>query len=81
MYQGLELEERAAAAEVVATWILSVNLRQRYDAMALVRRFNITTALPSLRHLLVRLASEEGVESRHEFGVVAKLVKALKPED
>jgi hypothetical protein len=81
MYQGLELDEQTAAAEVVAGWILSANVRQRYDAIALVRRFSITTALPNLRRLLVRQASEEGVESRYEFGMVAKLIMALEHED
>jgi hypothetical protein len=77
-YAKLNAEERAQADEAIAVWVLSENKRQRFDALAMVRRFKIAAALPNLKRLLFNLASSGTAESRYDFGYVSSLIQMLE---
>jgi hypothetical protein len=55
-YQRLDDRDRAQANRVIADWLLSETEAKRFDAVALVRGFRITEAVPALRELSQRLA-------------------------
>ena len=76
-YAKLSVEDRAQADEAIAEWLLSENKRQRFDALAMVRRFKIAAALPNLKRLLFKLASGDSAESRYDFGYVTSLIRML----
>lgn len=50
-YATLRPEEKAAADFLLAEWVHSVDEGQQFDALALIRRFRIRSALPSLERL------------------------------
>lgn len=50
-YATLRPEEKAAADSLLAEWVHSADEGQQFDAIALIRRFRIRSALPSLDRL------------------------------
>lgn len=56
MYRSLSTPDRERANEVLAEWALSDEEAKRFDAVALIREFQVVTAAPALRELGRRLA-------------------------
>ena len=56
LYQSFGDSERAMADQVLAEWVLSEEEGVRYDALALISEFKITTTVQVLRKLASRLA-------------------------
>ena len=59
-YQRLDEEDKSVANVVLVRWVTEGNTRQRYDALALIREFEIRSALPALRENLASLAQATG---------------------
>lgn len=59
-YATLQLEEKAAADALLAEWVHSADEGQQFDALALIRRFRIRSALPSLDRLSGKLEHTTG---------------------
>lgn len=54
-YRQLDTLERPVADEVVAGWVMSDTEAKRFDAVALIREFEVVRAVPALRELARRL--------------------------
>lgn len=52
LYTELHSTDQRAIDDLLAEWLLSVDEVKRYDALALVRRHDIDSALPALRRLV-----------------------------
>lgn len=50
-YRSLTPSERQLADRVIAEWLHSPDEAKRFDAVALVREFEISSAIPALRDL------------------------------
>lgn len=48
-YRGLDPADRQVADAVLLSWVTNGDVRQRFDALALVREFEITSTLPAVR--------------------------------
>ena len=57
LYQKFDAEERRMADQVLAEWVVSEDPGMRYDARALIRKFEIVEAIPALQQRAKRLAS------------------------
>lgn len=58
MYRGISAEERLEVDQLLAEQLASHDSSERFDALAIIRRFNISSALPALRRLADRLETE-----------------------
>ena len=80
-YQSLPASERPIIDELLAEQLLSLDETDRFDAVALIDKFAITSALPALRTLADRLEGEAQVGAPYEWTkvnrVIGKLVSAL----
>jgi len=59
-YRHLDKDDRQVVDDVLISWILKGDKYQRYDALATIRKFEIRSALPSLRENLTRLEHATG---------------------
>lgn len=68
LYESFDQSERALADEVLSEWVLSEEEATRFDAMALIRKFDVTRAAPALHQLDQRLdgAAEPGAPFERE---------------
>jgi hypothetical protein len=57
LYRKFDDAERLMADEVLGEWVLSDDEGIRFDAIALIDKLEIRTAIPMLHKLAVRLAS------------------------
>jgi hypothetical protein len=58
MYRGISAEERLEVDQLLAEQLASLDSSERFDALAIIRRFNISSTLPALRRLADWLATE-----------------------
>jgi hypothetical protein len=56
----LDEDDKRVVGEVLFSWILDGNARQRFDALAIIEDFEIRSALPVLRENLTRLEDATG---------------------
>src|SRR5262245_35008752 len=73
----LDEDARPFAAAVVGEWVLSTNSRQRFDALAVIREFQLASAIPQLRELEARLTTVSGPEALFEGKKVRELLAIL----
>lgn len=76
-YRSLDPTERAAVDRLLAEDVLSDSELERYDAEAMIREFQIRSALPSLRRLADRLEADDSPGAPYEWAKVNKLISAL----
>ena len=77
LYEKFDSEERDMADRVLAEWTLSEDEALRFDAMALIGQYKITTTLPAVRTLASRLASSAAPGARYELEKAARLIQTL----
>ena len=79
LYGRFDEHERLTAHQVFAEWALSQDEATRFDALVMIRRFKIVTALPALRQLAERLRTERSPGAPFELDKVERLIIAITP--
>jgi hypothetical protein len=77
LYEKLNTEERMMANEVLVEWALLDDERVRFDALALIDDFKISSAVPALIALADRLASSSAVGAPFELHKVDRILRDL----
>jgi hypothetical protein len=77
LYEKFDSDERDMADRVLAEWTLSEDDALRFDALALIDQFKITTTLPAVRTLASRLASSTAPGAPYELEKVARVIQTL----
>lgn len=54
LYHKFDAEERRMADQVLTEWVVSEDPDMRFDAQALIRKFEIVKAIPALQQLAER---------------------------
>ena len=52
-YEAPDSDDRNVVNDVFRAWVLEGNLNQRFDALAMISKFKIRSALPELRAILL----------------------------
>jgi hypothetical protein len=74
MYRSLTAVDRHEVDQLLAEQLSSQDETERFDAIALIGEFTITTALPALRRLADRLETETWPGAPYEWAKVNRLV-------
>lgn len=77
LYGALSDEERRVADQVIIEWALSDDNRKRFDALALINRFHISSALPALRVLSAQFEEAVGPSAPYDWAKVNRLIGRL----
>jgi hypothetical protein len=77
-YSRLDDDDRFVVNRVLTLWVSEANPRQRYDALAMIRKFEIRSALPSLRENLARLAHATGPSVPFDREQVEEIIAGLE---
>jgi hypothetical protein len=77
VYRQLDESNRVLANQVISEWTLSRDELHRYDAVSLIREFNIAVALPALEQLAARLMHEQTVGAPFELEKVNDVIAHL----
>jgi hypothetical protein len=77
-YRRLDAEQRLMADQVLAEWATSDEENLRFDALALINDFKITSALPALQKLAARLASSTAPGAPYEMKKVERITAGLR---
>jgi hypothetical protein len=77
LYQRFDANERAMANQVIAEWALSDKADVRYDGLALITDFKITTAASALRCLADRLSKSSVPGAADERDRVDRILRTL----
>jgi hypothetical protein len=76
-YRSLDDRERDLANRVFAEWALNDDEAKRFDAVALIRQFQIASAEPELRELVARLDRSDDPGAPFESEKVEALLRDL----
>jgi len=76
-YKGLDADDRGVVDEALAAWVVSGDDRRRFDAVALIREFEIRSATPALRARLESLGEASSGPLADEREWLAQLMVAL----
>ena len=78
-YGGLNADERCVVDGVLKGWVhLEINSRRRFDALAIISRFDVVSALPVLRDELVSLDRAEGPSVQFERKKITRIIEKLE---
>jgi hypothetical protein len=77
LYKKFDVPERAMASRVLAEWSLSSDPGKRFDALAIIKEFRVSDALPALRELAIRLESSAEPGAPYELQKVNRIVGSL----
>jgi hypothetical protein len=77
-YRDLEASERVLANQVLAEWLLFDDESVRFDALALIGDFRISTALTALDELAARLQQSKSPGAPYELKKVERVVRELR---
>lgn len=77
LYRKFDAKEQLMADQVLAEWALSEDENVRFDALALIDDFKITTAMPALNTLAGRLASSSAPGAPYELQKVDRILRNL----
>lgn len=78
LYRRLDDDERTMANDVIAQWVLAAEESTRYDAIAMVREFRITSASAALKELAWRLVDQRSPGASFELDKVRHLLAELR---
>jgi hypothetical protein len=81
LYESFDNEQRAAADRVFAEWLLSDDESKRFDAIALIRAFDVKSAVPQLEELRDVLAPRTDPGAPFEREKVTDLIGTLTTSD
>ena len=73
-YRELQPDERKAIDQLLGDKLLSSDENERFDALALVREFNIRSTTPQLRNLAARLSSDKAPGAAFELAKVTRIL-------
>jgi hypothetical protein len=76
-YRGLSSDERRLADSVLDEWIISESEAVRFDALALIDEFKVTTATSALRRLADRLGSSPAAGAPFELKKIERVLRDL----
>ncbi len=76
-YVSLPVEHRPEANEVLIAWALGDDLTKRFDALALIDRFEIGAAIPALRALADRFEQADGPSAPYDWAKVNRILASL----
>lgn len=79
-YSALSPEDRLVVDELLAELLASGDETMRFDALALIRQFKITSALPALRRLAGWLEGQTWPGAPYEWAKVNRVIGALAPQ-
>jgi hypothetical protein len=74
----LDSAERGAVEDVLRDWIRSEDPSLRFDALAIVSDYALTSALPALHDLARRLAGSHAPAAPYEGAKVRRLIERLQ---
>lgn len=78
-YRSLSDPDRLVVDEVLASWVgRGLDSRRRFDALAVISRFEVRSALPALREALTGLDSREGPEVLFERAKLERIIDKLE---
>jgi hypothetical protein len=78
-YRGLSDPDRVVVDGVLANWIdRGLDSRRRFDALALVSRFEIRSALPAVREALSSLDRAEGPSVPFERSKLERIIAKIE---
>jgi hypothetical protein len=77
LYGKFDDKERLMANIVLAEWIVSEDESLRFDALSLIRHFEIRSALPALEELASHLATRADPEAPFELEKVQRIMARL----
>jgi hypothetical protein len=77
-YRSLSEKERSVVDQLLAEQLMSEDETVRFDAIALIRQFEITSALPALRRLADWLESQHWPGAPYEWAKVDRLIGRLR---
>jgi hypothetical protein len=77
-YEQLDARDRSFADRVLSEWIGSTNERKRFDALAMIDRFRIRSALAPLRLLASEIETRKDHEAPYELAKVRRILDRLE---
>lgn len=77
-YANLSAAQRARADKVFAQWVQSTDEAKQFDALAMIRRFLIDSAIPSLKELRSHLDHDSGPGAPFLRAKVDELLELLR---
>lgn len=77
LYRRFDDQERLMADQVIVEWALSSDENLRFDALALIREFEIASAAPALRQLAERLSTLQTPGAPYELRKVHRILDGL----
>lgn len=79
-YRKLSPDERSVVDRILGEAVLSDEEWQRFDALALINEFQISSALPALDKLADRLEESDRPGAPFELKKVRRIVARLSPQ-
>lgn len=76
-YGLLDTTDRTEVDEVLSSWVLSDDLAERFDALAVISDNSVRSALPALRELSTRLERSQDPGAPYEWAKVNRIVGSL----
>lgn len=76
-YRALSPTDRSEVDRLLAETLLSDDKKLRFDALALIREFRISSALPQLRALAKRLPRTKSPGAPYELAKVQRIIDVL----
>lgn len=80
VYQRLDPSERELANQVLVEWLGSEEEAKRFDAVALIREFRVSSAAPALRDLADHLTRSKDPGAPFEREKVERLLMELEAD-
>jgi hypothetical protein len=77
LYDSLTEQERQLADPVIICWATSDDPILRFDGLALIARFEISSALPALRRLADCLENAPGPSAPYDWAKVNRIIGRL----
>jgi len=78
LYKKFDSAEKQMADQVLSEWALSEDEGIRFDALTLIREFEISTAVAALRELVIRLTSSTAPGASYELNKVFRIMAQLE---
>ncbi len=77
LYERFDEVERVMANRILCEWIESDNNRKRFDALAIIDKYKIRSAIPKLRDFESKIANRPDYEAPYELAKVRRILERL----
>jgi hypothetical protein len=81
LYRTLSADERHEIDKLLEEQLGSDDATVRFDSVAVIQEFRITSAVPGLHDLVARLKDIDGPQARHEMEKAQSLISDLETSD